>query len=96
MAAQPPDTNLVDLATKIGELTATINSYLKENNLPGPSFKKDAPLRLPNAPEVQGARFELVEAALDLYHLAAGPADYLFWQSKLVCQTEAQLIVDQG
>jgi hypothetical protein len=72
MAESP---TLTGLAAKISASAATIESYLKEKNLPAPSFHPDSPPSLPMVPEVQHARYELLTALSDLELLAQGSYD---------------------
>jgi hypothetical protein len=63
---------------------AVIDSYLKENDLPQPTFDVDSPRELPHDPNVQRARMLLIEKASALANLATGAADHLLWQQMIV------------
>jgi len=82
MAQSQPTLN--SLAATISKATEAITSHLEQNGLPQPSFAEDGPASYPNAPEVQGARFQLIGALLDLLNLAYGPADMSFINIVLV------------
>ncbi|SPO05440.1 related to sterigmatocystin 8-O-methyltransferase precursor [Cephalotrichum gorgonifer] len=71
---------LTELAATISEAAQALTSYLEANNLPAPSFAEDGPADYPKAPEVIGARFQLLGALHDLVHLAMGPTEYPFIQ----------------
>ena len=57
----------------------TISTFLRSNNLPHPSFERDAPanafLSVPK--DVSSARSRLTEAALRMLQLAQGPQEYI-------------------
>ncbi|KAL2821543.1 O-methyltransferase-domain-containing protein [Aspergillus granulosus] len=68
------------IGLKLLQDVKTLHSYLDDAGLPHPSFDKGTPpVVLPNgAPlEVQSAREQIMDAALRLFRLAAGPSDYL-------------------
>lgn len=67
---------LRSLAQKIVEASTTIADYLETHNFPAPSFAEDGPADYPRDAEIQPARFELLTAVTDLYHLASGPSSY--------------------
>lgn len=56
-----------------------ITDFLRSNNLPHPSFARDAPANafLPASDDVLAARVKLTEAALRLLQLARGPQEYI-------------------
>lgn len=67
------------LADTISRNTAIVDAYLKENNLPGPSFDVDAPQQLIplEATEANAARQAAIEASRELQELLKGPKEYL-------------------
>ncbi len=73
--AQP---TLDGLAAEISALSKTITSYLKDHDLPAPSFAADSPGSYPTAPEVQLARVSLLGKLADIGHLATGVVDQVF------------------
>ncbi|PQE13898.1 O-methyltransferase protein [Rutstroemia sp. NJR-2017a BBW] len=66
---------LSDLAASIQRSTATIDAYLKEHNLPEPSFDEDGPVdfRL-KSEEAQKALETAKASSLELFDLLQGPA----------------------
>ncbi|KAJ1533466.1 hypothetical protein HK405_000491, partial [Cladochytrium tenue] len=76
MAAKTTPT-LETLGAKIAELSKALSAQLKAANHPQPSFAADGSDALPTTPDVQGPRMQLIEAALDLVHLATGPSEYI-------------------
>jgi hypothetical protein len=83
MASQ--QATLESLAGNIAELTKSITSYLKAEGLPAPSFAADAPAEYPAAPEITGPRLMLVQALMDMLHLAMGSKDFVLMQSLTAC-----------
>ncbi len=75
---------LSGLAATIAEATKAITSYLNVNGLPQPSFSEDGPADYPKAPEIEGQRFQLIEALQDMLRLAMGPSESIFFQPLLV------------
>lgn len=71
-----PSPNFETLVATISESSSAITSFLKSNNLPTPSFDENGPADIPQVPEVQGARLQLLGALTDMLHLAMGPAFY--------------------
>lgn len=78
-----PQETLDGLAATIAESAKAISSYLEANGLPAPSFAEDGPPEYPKALEVQGPRFQLIGALLDMLNLAMGPSDVAFLQPLL-------------
>ncbi|PQE06932.1 6-hydroxytryprostatin B O-methyltransferase protein [Rutstroemia sp. NJR-2017a WRK4] len=75
--AQP---SLSELAATISANTAKIENYLRSHDLKSPSFDVDAPtgpLVPSDAPELEAARSELIDATLMLHDLILGPKEYL-------------------
>nr|QKG86290.1 O-methyltransferase [Aspergillus sp. FM242] len=71
---------LETLSTKIQDNAGSISSFLRCNGHSLPTFNVDAPsTTLPaSAPtEIHAARQALMEAALQMFQLAAGPSEYL-------------------
>ncbi|KAL2849106.1 O-methyltransferase-domain-containing protein [Aspergillus pseudodeflectus] len=69
-----------DIVTKLLQDVRALHDYLDTSGLPHPSFDKNTPpVVLPNdAPlEVQNAREQIMDAALRLFRLAAGPSDHI-------------------
>ena len=70
---------LESFAQEAIESVKTISNFLRSNDLPHPSFARDAPanafLSVPE--DVLAARSRLTEAALRLLQLARGPQEYL-------------------
>ena len=67
--------SLESLAATISETANALSSKLKDSGLPPPSFAEDGLVEYPNVPELIGLRFQLIDAAADLYRLALGPTD---------------------
>lgn len=67
-------TRIVELATRIQQRTSEIDSYLKRNQLPSPTFDENGPadLKLPNG-ELSAARDQVLDATLELHDLLLGP-----------------------
>jgi len=71
---------LIKLAQIITRETEKVDAYLKENNIPAPSFDADALADFPHLPEVvQKARQEVVRATTELKELLVGPTESLRW-----------------
>lgn len=67
--------SLSDLAAKIQSATATIDAYLKTNNLPTPSFHEDGPVDFGlNSEETVKALETAKASAQELVDLLDGPA----------------------
>src|SRR5690348_2409599 len=65
---------MVALAQKITKATENLETYMKSENLPVPSFDVDAPADFPSLPEdVQKSRQEIIHATRELGLLAHGP-----------------------
>jgi len=66
---------ITELATLVQENTAKVDSYLRERNLPLPSFNEDGPVDFQiESEEIQRARTGAMEASLELYDLLQGPS----------------------
>jgi 6-hydroxytryprostatin B O-methyltransferase len=77
-----------DIVTKLLQDVRALHDYLDTAGLPHPSFDKNTPpVVLPyDAPlEVQNAREQIMDAALRLFRLAAGPSDHISQARTAVC-----------
>lgn len=71
---------MVTLARKIASETEKLETYMRENNLPMPSFEVDAPADFPTLPaDIQRSRQEIICATRELGLLAHGPRESLRW-----------------
>ncbi len=71
---------MMALAQKIAKETEKVEAYLKENNLPSPSFDVDAPTVFPKLPEdISKSRQEIMFATRELGLLAQGPRESVRW-----------------
>ncbi|KAK4137039.1 S-adenosyl-L-methionine-dependent methyltransferase [Trichocladium antarcticum] len=71
---------MITLARKIASETETLETYMRENNLPMPSFEVDAPADFPTLPaDIQRSRQEVICATRELGLLAHGPRESLRW-----------------
>ena len=70
---------LESFAQEATENAKTISEFLRSNDLPHPSFARDAPANafLSAPDDVLAARSKLTEAALRLLQLARGPQEYI-------------------
>lgn len=70
---------LSSLAAKITELSETFTRFLKENNVPEPSFAADSPTRYQNlSAEIFMTRQYLLDALTDMWYLTQGPSESIF------------------
>lgn len=70
---------LSSLAAKITELSDTFTRYLKENNVPQPSFAADSPTSYSNlSAEIFMTRQALLDAVNDMWYLTQGPSESIF------------------
>ncbi|KAL7942699.1 O-methyltransferase domain-containing protein [Trichoderma barbatum] len=72
---------LEGLLSTVTELTKTLTATLRTKNLSEPSFNEDAPGSLPPDQDIQGPRTKLVEALMDMLHLAMGPNEFFLTQN---------------
>ena len=72
---------LSSLADRIKIHASIVEEQLKKHGNQHPSFDRDGLERYPNVPKLQMARFQLLEAAMDMYILASGPGEYLTWHT---------------
>lgn len=69
----PTQSRLIELSTSISKNTATLDRYLKDNNLPQPSFDNHEPTWDKDFPgEIQQARIAIQDATLELSELTLG------------------------
>jgi hypothetical protein len=68
-----PKSRIAQLAELVLNNTITFDSYLKENGLPTPSFDVDAPDIFGISVDVERARVQALEAAMELVDLLQGP-----------------------
>ena len=74
-----PQPTLNELAVKITELSETFTRYLKENNVPEPTFAADSPTRYSNlSAEIFMTRQHLLDALTDMWYLTQGPSESIF------------------
>ncbi|KAI0465722.1 S-adenosyl-L-methionine-dependent methyltransferase [Xylaria cf. heliscus] len=69
-----------ELANRIAENTAKLDSYLLRNNLPSPSFDIDGPrdtLIPKNEVDLESSRVAIIDDTLELRRLVLGPREYL-------------------
>ena len=67
--------HILELAHSIQSHTKNFDTYLRQKNLPFPSFEEDGPQDLrAKSEEVKSARMAAITASLELYHLLIGPA----------------------
>lgn len=68
------------LVRDLNKQSKTFTDYLRANGLPEPSFERDAPIinLPPHVPEdIQVAKETLLDHALQIFQLVAGPGEYL-------------------
>lgn len=84
--SQPPP-SLTLLAERISKSTETIESFLKDKQLPAPSFDADGPKTFPATdenPDILAARDELIDCTQELRDLVVGPTDTIKWRTMTV------------
>ncbi|KAK3392955.1 S-adenosyl-L-methionine-dependent methyltransferase [Podospora didyma] len=75
-----PPSRMVVLAQQITKETEKLETYMRDNNLPMPSFDVDAPADFPKLPEdILKSRQEIIRATKELNLLALGPRESLRW-----------------
>ncbi|EED14270.1 O-methyltransferase, putative [Talaromyces stipitatus ATCC 10500] len=74
---------IIQLAQLISSQTSIIDSHLQINNLPQPSFDQNGPTEpIQNeTPEIQRAKTDVIEAAIELRQLLEGPLKLLLPES---------------
>lgn len=83
---QSSESRMVVLAEKIRTETEKLQTYLRLNGLPDPSFGIDAPTDFPGLPEnMQTTRQEIVCATQELSNLVRGPRESVRWGVWSVC-----------
>lgn len=80
----PSKPTLLSLAASISEAAQAITTYLEDHGHPAPSFSETGLDTYPKDPKLTGLRFQLIDAASDMRHLALGPADFNFLQPLFV------------
>ncbi|KAK3298491.1 O-methyltransferase-domain-containing protein [Chaetomium fimeti] len=79
-ASEQSPSRMVALAQQITKATEKLETYMKANNLPMPSFDADAPADFPGLPaDVQQNRQDIIVAAKELSMLAHGPRETVRW-----------------
>ena len=69
---------IVELAEAILNNTSAIDTYLKENSLPSPSFHIDGPVNFGiRSEDVEASRIKVIEASIELADLLHGPMNFL-------------------
>ena len=76
--------SLSELVAAIDENASRLLAELRKQNKPEPSIQPNDFERYPEDLSVQWPRAKLMELALDLYHLALGPSEYIKQQALLV------------
>lgn len=77
MDDQQPTLN--GLAAKVTELSAEFTKYLKENDIPEPTFAASSPTSYSNlTPESFVLRQKLSDALMDMWYLTQGPSESIF------------------
>ena len=72
--------HLLELASIIKAETEKFEAYLRDNNIPGPSFEPDGHADPPRLPEsVQKSRQEIIRATQELKDLVVGPTESMRW-----------------
>ena len=66
---------ITELATLVQINTAKVDHYLREHNLPFPSFNEDGPVDFRiESDDIENARTAAMEATLELHDLLLGPS----------------------
>jgi hypothetical protein len=77
---------LLELAAKVTELSQTLTNYLKENDVPAPTFAADSPTSYSNlSPEMFMTRQILTDTLMDMWYLTQGPSESIFNYVHSVC-----------
>lgn len=73
---------LLELASVIKSETERFEAYLRDNDIPGPSFEPSDHADLPRLPEhVQRSRQEIIRATQELKDLMVGPTESVRWMA---------------
>jgi hypothetical protein len=79
-APEQSTSRMIALAQQITKATEKLETHMKANNLPMPSFDVDAPADFPTLPEdIQQSRQEIIHATKELGLLAHGPRESVRW-----------------
>ena len=79
-ASEQSPSRMVALARQITQATEKLETYMKANNLPMPSYDVDAPADFPSLPEdIQQSRQDIIIATKELAMLAHGPRESVRW-----------------
>jgi hypothetical protein len=88
LSSEPPKisasktTSLIELAKTITTETVKLETFLKENGHPIPSFEVDSPMNFPKLPdEIKKSREEVLRATKDLEALVTGPTESIRWMA---------------
>lgn len=70
---------IAELASQVQESVTALDTYMRTNGLPTPSFDEDGPeeLGLNDSIEAKNARETALAATLELHELLLGPGDLL-------------------
>lgn len=69
---------IVELAIRIGENTAKVDAYLRENDLPSPSFHEDGPVDFGiRCEQTKKAQEEAINLSFELQRLLLGPLQFM-------------------
>jgi hypothetical protein len=88
---------MIALAKKISAEAEKLETYMKANGLPIPSFEVDSPGDFPKLPEdIQKSRQEIVYATKELGNLVRGPREGIRWGTWSVSLDEPPLLLEIG
>lgn len=74
--AQP---TLNSLAAKISELSESLTGFLRDNDVPQPTFAADSPTSYSKlTPEAFSLKQQLADSLMDLWYLSQGPSESIF------------------
>jgi hypothetical protein len=68
---------LQTLSKTISDGTQEVDAFLKQNNLPSPSFEPDGPSDLQLSPELQMTAMKVVSAAMEIQGLLSRPQEMM-------------------
>jgi hypothetical protein len=75
-------TSLIELAKIIATETGKLETLLKENGHPIPSFEVDSPMNFPKlTDDIKKSREEVLRATKDLEALVTGPTESIRWMA---------------
>lgn len=70
-----PPSRIAELAALVQSNTDLVDRYLREHDLPSPSFEENGPVDFGIAlQEIQDARNVAIDASMELHELLLGPA----------------------